>query len=88
MTDADQREIALLCDEIDAYLRRRPSAADTLEGIVRWWLARDRTERSRDAVQRALDLLVARHRVKRTVNADGQVIYARADEPRHPGPRH
>ena len=44
--------------EILDYLRNHPSAADTLEGIVEWWLPRQRHETATKAIQQALDDLV------------------------------
>lgn len=40
------------------YLSAHPDAKDTLEGIARWWLQREWTERLFDDVQRAVDLLL------------------------------
>ena len=44
--------------EIVEYLRAHPSAADTVDGIIQWWLIRQRYETARDVIQRALDDLV------------------------------
>jgi Fe2+ or Zn2+ uptake regulation protein len=51
-TSPDPRE------EIVEYLRAHPSAADTVDGIIQWWLIRQRYETARDVIQRALDDLV------------------------------
>lgn len=45
--------------EIIEYLRAHPSAADTIDGIVQWWLPLQRYETAREAIQKALDDLVA-----------------------------
>jgi len=42
-------------DEIVAYLSARPSAADSLDGILEWWLPTQRYETGKAAIQRALD---------------------------------
>lgn len=44
--------------EILRYLMTNPGAKDTLEGIARWWLERNRVERTVDDVARSLHLLV------------------------------
>ncbi|KIO49065.1 hypothetical protein [Nitrosospira sp. NpAV] len=44
--------------EIIEYLRAHPSAADTMDGIIQWWLIRQRYETARDIIQKALDDLV------------------------------
>ncbi|MFQ5520188.1 MAG: hypothetical protein ACE5FK_02220 [Candidatus Methylomirabilia bacterium] len=46
--------------DILRYLVRHPEAEDTLEGITRWWLERERIERTVDEVHESLQLLVTR----------------------------
>jgi hypothetical protein len=41
------------------YLETHPEAKDTLEGIARWWLERERAERLLEEVERAVTLLLA-----------------------------
>ena len=48
------------------YLRSRPDAADSLEGIARWWLLQKWSEPQLAAVERAVSLLVARGLVHET----------------------
>lgn len=62
--------------EILRYLSAHPQAADTVDGIVMWWLPRQRYEEAVDRVQRALDDLVARGLVDRITLVDGTVLYA------------
>jgi len=59
-----------------AYLRNHPKAADTLEGISKWWLPRDEA-RSRDDVARALEKLVAQGRIEKHVAPDGRRLFRR-----------
>jgi hypothetical protein len=61
--------------EILRYLSDHPRAADTLEGIVEWWLPRQRLSDSFARVGAAMDLLVGRGIVERWTQRDGQVIY-------------
>jgi hypothetical protein len=44
--------------EIVDYFQKHPSATDSLEGIVNWWLPRQRYETARGVIQQALDDLV------------------------------
>ncbi len=44
--------------EIVEYFRCHPAAADSLDGIVDWWLPQQRYETARAAIQQALDDLV------------------------------
>lgn len=46
--------------EIIEYLRAHPSAADTVDGIIQWWLPLQRFETARNVIQQALDDLVER----------------------------
>ncbi len=62
--------------EILRYLRAHPQAADTVDGIVMWWLPRQRYEEAVDRVQHALDDLVARGLVDRITLVDGTVLFA------------
>jgi Fe2+ or Zn2+ uptake regulation protein len=62
--------------EILRYLRAHPQAADTVDGIVMWWLPRQRYEEAIDRVQHALDDLVARGWVEKVTLVDGTVLYS------------
>jgi hypothetical protein len=71
-----------LSDEILGYLRAHPQAADTVDGIVEWWLPRQRYDEAVHRVQQVLDELVARGLVERITLVDGTVLYAdRAQKP-------
>ena len=77
MTDADARdaEIAELARQIQQYLETHPNAADSLGGIMGWWLARQRYEESEQKVKRAAEYLVAQGKAEKRMGADGTVIY-------------
>ena len=61
-------------DEILAYLEAHPSAADSLEGIVTWWLPRQRYIEARALIQGSLDQLVDSGRIVTTKLPDGTVL--------------
>ena len=68
-----------LTDIVDAilrYLADHPDAADTSEGIAKWWLPTDRTFDT-EAVLSALARLEAQGLVHRRINADHHVLYSR-----------
>ena len=44
--------------EIIEYLHLHPYAADTVDGIIHWWLSRQRYETAKSVIQSALDDLV------------------------------
>ena len=70
-------ELGTLSRVILRYLDAHSDAADTAEGISQWWVARQRYEDSKAAVERALTELVQHNLVKRSTLADGTVIYSR-----------
>ena len=70
-----EHDIESISEEIQHYLINHPRAADTLEGITRWWLTRQRYEEGKENVQQALYLLVSRKRLTITMNSDGTFIY-------------
>lgn len=63
-------------DAILRYLASHPDAADTSEGIAKWWLPADRAA-DPEAVLSALAHLEAQGLVHRRINADQHVLYSR-----------
>ena len=51
--EADHR-VQAIARNVEAYLAIHPDAADSAEGIQRWWLASTLTEESLDRVRAAL----------------------------------
>ena len=76
MSQQEEPGLAQLSDEILRYLRAHPQAADTVDGIVEWWLPRQRHNDAVNRVQHALDELVARGLVEQMTLVDGTVLYA------------
>ena len=76
MSQQDAPDLTSPSAEILRYLRAHPQAADTVDGIVMWWLPRQRYEEAVDRVQHALDDLVAQGLVDRIMLVDGTVLYA------------
>ena len=72
--DDEAERIAL---EILRYLETHPDAADTIEGVIQWWLSPVVSNVFTETVQRALDELVTRSRIVRRVLLDGTILYAR-----------
>lgn len=62
------------------YLRGHPQAADTLDGIVEWWLPLQRYETARLRIECTLERLVADGTLRRDLLHDGAVLYALRDE--------
>ena len=63
-----------------AYLHAHPRAADTLSGIVIFWLqCRPQSREEVAAVEMALNQLVAESLLIKRAGLDGRVLYARAE---------
>jgi len=82
----DDDAISTLAREVATYLSMHPNAADTAEGIRRWWLARMRAAEATaevqiSDVQSALDLLVERGVVVQRRLPGGRFIYAATPRP-------
>lgn len=75
--DRDVQEVA---DAIRRYLDRMPEAADSLRGIVRWWLQNQRYNDARAIVEAALGLLVQQGVVQTETSGQGETIYYRSTE--------
>ena len=76
MNQQDEPGLVPLSDEILNYLRAHPQAADTVAGIVEWWLPRRLHAEAVERVQAALDELVAQGWVEKITLIDGTVLYA------------
>jgi hypothetical protein len=70
------RDIEGIARELERYVDRHPAAADTVDGIARWWLAGPSQPPARD-VEAALDLLVMRGVLSRHLLPDGNTVFAR-----------
>ena len=57
------------------YLTAHPRASDTLDGIARWWVARQRRDDAREVVSAALHLLVTRGAVRERTLPSGVTIF-------------
>lgn len=62
-------------DMILYYLQRHPGAADTLEGIVRWWLGQARIDISVEQVHEALEELIHQEIIKTETQKDGNILF-------------
>lgn len=67
-----------LAEEIEAYLVAYPNAADTIEGIIKWWIVLQCYEQMHRDVEEALEYLVNSGVVVKRKLRDGRVIYAKS----------
>jgi len=61
---------------IQDYFASHPDAADSAEGIARWWLVGEGVVATEDEVRAALGMLVERGLVLPQRMPDGRLIYA------------
>lgn len=69
-SDCELRETIL------SYLNNCSNAADTIEGVISWWLPRQRYNDSYKNILRILEQLVDEKTLLKTRLPDGNVIYA------------
>ncbi|HEY8683192.1 MAG TPA: hypothetical protein VIM06_08475 [Rhodanobacter sp.] len=69
-----------------AYLHCHPQAADTLRGIVNWWLPQQRYESECQHIEHVLGRLVAEGLLHCDQLPDGEVLYALNKHTRSPQP--
>ena len=73
-----EAEVEGIARELEQYISLHPTAADTADGIARWWL--DGPEQpALSSVEAALESLVTRGVLSRSVLPDRRAIYARAN---------
>ena len=61
--------------QILAYLKDHPKAADTVDGIIAWWLPRQSMVKRRQVVERALHNLVNKDLIRVVDSADSRKHY-------------
>lgn len=68
-------DVLVIADQIVSYLASHQRSADTLEGIARWWLLRQRLEEETAKVQRAVDHLCEGGLLKGVPVHGGDTVY-------------
>ncbi|HXE78340.1 MAG TPA: hypothetical protein VN614_08850 [Rhodanobacter sp.] len=71
----NDEQVAKLQASILRYLVDHPHAADTVRGIARYWTGAVEGQPPVEAVQRALDALLAQGRIACSILADGSQVY-------------
>lgn len=83
MTTEPEPEVRRAADDIRMWFQANPRAAETLRGIVQWWLMQQRFEEAWHTVESALGQLMDEGVVKRTILPDGGALYSSAAEEKH-----
>jgi hypothetical protein len=74
----EQERVRETAGVIGRYLSTRPQATESVEGVAKWWLIRQRYEDSLELVQLALDLLVEMGELERVPVAGGKFLYRKS----------
>jgi hypothetical protein len=77
MVGPEEDPAQVIAHTIQRYVEVNPDAADSAEGIRRWWLPPGLAEESPATVEEALDRLVAAGVISRRPLPDGRVLYAK-----------
>lgn len=81
-------DVDRIAREVERYIATNPDAADTVEGIARWWLMLADVEAALTRVEAALDLLVRRGVMSRQLLPDGNCVYSCIRKPGRSGNEH
>ena len=79
--------IGKLTEAIEAYLAHHPLAADSADGVARWWLQSSSVQAAPAEVEAALAGLVRRGRLRCVILADGNRLYSGTAEVGMPSAR-
>lgn len=74
----DEAQVEAVAMAILDHLRTHPLAADSVDGVARWWLGPAQAHATVQQVERALELLVARRAMRRLRLMDGTLLYSQA----------
>ncbi len=81
MLDKEDINAMRVADDIQKYLQHRPNAADTLEGITKWWVSQICVEEAVEVIAKALEILERQGKVTKIVMVGGKEIYSRSRQP-------
>ena len=76
MSELNNSDVEQIANQIECYLKNHPNAADTIEGITKWWLPGQGIEASSLIVQQALNYLGLKSVVKCNANLNGNKVYS------------
>ena len=76
MISSQQEKIETVANEIREYFVHNPNAGDTVDGIVTWWISRQRLKNAKNVIQQALEYLVNTGELHKQVCA-GREIYVK-----------
>jgi len=74
-TEQDMNDVQKVAAQIKRYIRNRPNAADSLQGIATWWLRQQKIEENFQLVEEAVTLLLAQGVIKKRTLRVGEDLY-------------
>lgn len=75
--EADESDKANMRGEIMRYLQMHPNAADSLNGVIDWWLSDRYQAEDVKEVEQVLEQLITDGLVKKVFLIDSTVLYKR-----------
>ncbi len=75
LCEKDTDKVYQLSVSIERYLRENSQGADTLKGIVHWWLMQQRLYDAERDVKAALEYLCLQQVIEKRILADGTELY-------------
>lgn len=77
--DKSESDLAELHNVIVDYLKNNPNAADSLEGIMNYWLPLAYENGDAAKIEQVLEQLIAEGRVKKITLVGGTVLYRQGE---------
>jgi hypothetical protein len=69
-------DVGSIAAEIMEYLRKRPMASDSLDGIIHWWLVQQSIARNRALVEQTLEQLAKEGKVIKRASSNRKAVYS------------
>ena len=79
----EQAQVEAVAVAILEHLQAHPLAADSVQGVTRWWLGPRLANVTLPVVEQALELLVAGKAMRRLSLMDGTLLYSMALPSQH-----
>lgn len=74
-TEQDIDDVRELAAQIKRYIKNRPNAGDSLEGIATWWLRQQRIEDNFQLVEKAVTMLLTQGVIEKRISQVGKGLY-------------
>lgn len=75
-----ESDITKVNQEILDYLQENPNAADSLKGVINWWLPQAYKKLDAASIEQVLEQLIGEGLVSKIELTDGTIIYRQRNE--------